>query len=221
MYVANGGAGGSNYTGFRLSGSGHLSAISGSTYPLPDDAQPGDVLFNRDGHQPGGTRVNTSQIDSFAVDGSGRLHAAAGSPFTAQGLGPFGSEFRPTNPHQLFVSNAHGGANIGSVSAFSVAGNGNLSSIGSSPFADRQTAPCWVEISHDGNYLFTVNTAVPSISRTRSTATARCVCSAAPRSTCPAGSARSTPGSRPTAALCSWSARARTWSARFASTAAA
>ena len=50
------------------------------------------------------------------------------------------------------------------MSAFSVAGNGTLTSIGSSPFADNQTAPCWVEISHDGQYLFTVNTASNSIS---------------------------------------------------------
>ena len=35
---------------------------------------------------------------------------------------------------------------------------GQLSPIGSSPYADGQTAPCWVEISHDGRYLFTVNT---------------------------------------------------------------
>ena len=27
-----------------------------------------------------------------------------------------------------------------------------------SPFADLQTAPCWVEISHNGRFLFTVNT---------------------------------------------------------------
>ena len=37
--------------------------------------------------------------------------------------------------------------------------------IGSSPFADFQTAPCWVEISHDGKYLFAVNTASSTISR--------------------------------------------------------
>ena len=40
-----------------------------------------------------------------------------------------------------------------------------MSAIGDSPFPDLQTAPCWVEISHDGRYLFAVNTAVPSISR--------------------------------------------------------
>ena len=41
---------------------------------------------------------------------------------------------------------------------------GQLAPIGSSPFADGQTAPCWVEISHDGRYLFTVNTASVSVS---------------------------------------------------------
>ena len=52
----------------------------------------------------------------------------------------------------------------GTVSAFRDGWDGRLTSIGASPFADHQTAPCWVEISHDGRYLFTVNTAQPSIS---------------------------------------------------------
>src|SRR3989442_1118388 len=86
-----------------------------------------------------------------------RPPAAPGPPFAAQGPGPFGSEFRPPTPSQLFVSNAHGGANNGTVSAFSVAADGGLTSIGQSPFADLQTAPCWVEISHDGQFLFAVN----------------------------------------------------------------
>ncbi|HEX4008423.1 MAG TPA: beta-propeller fold lactonase family protein [Solirubrobacteraceae bacterium] len=164
VYVANDGAGASNYTGFVFWG-GHLFPLPGSTYALPDTAQPGDVLFNATGTLLAGTRVGTSQIDSFAVSRDGRLRPAAGSPFSAQGVGPFGSEFRPTNPNQLFVSNAHGGPGAGTVSAFRVASDGTLSSIGASPFADDQTAPCWVEISHDGRFLFTVNTAVPSISR--------------------------------------------------------
>ena len=50
------------------------------------------------------------------------------------------------------------------MSAFSVAGDGALSSIGGSPYPDGQTAPCWVEISHDGKYLFTVNTGSTTIS---------------------------------------------------------
>jgi 6-phosphogluconolactonase len=165
VYVANAGAGGSNYTGFSLSAEGRLQPLRGSTVPLPDGAQPGDVLFNSTGTNLVGARIGSSQIDSFSVGSAGRLTAAPDSPFAAQGPGPFGSEFRPTNPSQLFVSNAHGGTGNGTVSAFSVAGDGTLSSIGSSPFADLQTAPCWVEITRDGKFLFTVNTASGSVSR--------------------------------------------------------
>jgi len=165
VYAANAGAGGSSYAGFALNRGGHLTALPGSDVSLPDNAQPGDVLFNSTGTNLVGTLVGSSLIDSFRVGDDGRLTAAPGSPFTAQGPGPFGSEFRPTDPSQLFVSNAHGGAGNGTVSAFRVAEDGALSSIGTSPFADQQTAPCWVEITHDGQFLFTVNTASGSISR--------------------------------------------------------
>ncbi len=165
VYVANAGAADSNYTGFTLTDRGHLQPLTGSTVPLPASAQPGDVLFNPTGTSLIGTRVGTSQIDSFTVASRGRLSPAPGSPLAAQGVGPFGSEFRPTNPSELFVSNAHNAAGDGTISAFRVGRNGSLSSIGTSPFADQQTAPCWVEISHDGQFLFTVNTGSGSISR--------------------------------------------------------
>jgi hypothetical protein len=90
------------------------------------------VLFNGTGTKLVGTRVGTSQIDSFTVGLGGRLTAAQGSPFTAQGVGPFGSQFRPTNPSQLFASNAHNGTGLGTVSAFTDSGAGALTSIGSS-----------------------------------------------------------------------------------------
>ena len=166
VYVANAGTTDSNYTGFRLRHSGRLAPIPGSAVALPAGAQPGDVLFNGTGSKLAGTRVASSVIDSFTVGHDGRLTAAPGSPFPAQGLGPFGSEFRPTNPDQLFVSNAHNtAADSGTVSAFRDSRNGVLSSIGSSPFADQQMAPCWVEITHNGQFLFTVNTASGTISR--------------------------------------------------------
>ena len=165
VYVANAGSGDSNYTGFVLTRGGHLLPLSGSTFALSAAAQPGDVLFNSTGTDLVGTRVGTSQIDSFRVGRDGRLVPAPDSPpFPAQGPGPFGSEFRPTDSSQLFVSNAHGGANAGTVSAFSVGDDGTLSSIGASPFPDNQTAPCWVEITHNGRFLFTVNTASANIS---------------------------------------------------------
>jgi len=171
VYVANAGPGGSNYTGFRLHRGGQLEPIRHSTVWLPDDAMPGQILFSGDGRTLAATRVGPaagpSYIDSFRVGRDGRLIAAPGSPFPAQRIGPFGSEFRPTNPNQLFVSNAHDGALAGSVSAYHVAVDATLTPIGASPFADNQTAPCWVEISHDGRYLFAINTASSSISRYR------------------------------------------------------
>jgi 6-phosphogluconolactonase (cycloisomerase 2 family) len=165
VYVANTGAGGSNYTGFTLGAGGQLTPLANSTFLLSDADGPGDILVNADGTHLAGVRVNTSLIDSFVVGSDGRLTATPGSPFVAQAAGPFGSAFRPTNPAQLFVSNAHAGANAGSVSAYLVAADGTLNSRGASPYADHQTAPCWVDITPDGQYLFTVNTASATISR--------------------------------------------------------
>jgi hypothetical protein len=165
VYVANAGPAGSSYAGFRLAPGGSLTPVPGSTVALPAAAQPGDVLFNGAGTKLIGTRVGTSQIDSFTVGLSGRLTAAPGSPFTAQGLGPFGSQFRPANPGQLFVSNAHNGTGLGTVSAFADSRAGVLTPVGSSPVPDQQTAPCWVTISPDGRYLFAVNTGSGTISR--------------------------------------------------------
>jgi hypothetical protein len=173
VYVANEGdkrtGTGINYTGFTLNPGGHLVPLSGSTFDLPATANPGDILFNSTGTnligvEVGTTVASTFRIDSFIVGSDGLIAPAAGSPFAAQAAGPFGSEFSPANPAHLYVSNAHGGAGNGSVSAFNVASGGTLSSIGGSPYPDGQTAPCWVEISHDGRYLFTVNTASTTVS---------------------------------------------------------
>jgi len=164
VYVANSGAGGSSYSGFRLGSGGRLTAIPGSTVSVPDAAGLGDVFFNATGDHLVGTRTGTSQIDSFAVLPGGHLAAAQGSPYTGQGLGQLGAEFSPTRPAQLFVSNAHNGAGLGTVSAYRDGFSGRLVPAGSSPYADGQTAPCWVEISHDGRYLFTVNTGSGNIS---------------------------------------------------------
>jgi 6-phosphogluconolactonase (cycloisomerase 2 family) len=170
VYVANAGDGktGSNYTGFRLGSNGQLSPIAGSTVSLAPTANPGDLFFNSTGTLLIGTEVGPmdgpSFIDSFRVGQDGKLTAAAGSPFAAQAVGPFGGEFNPVNPNEVYISNAHAGANQGSVSAYTVASDGGLTPIGDSPYFNKQTAACWVEISHDGKYLFAVNTAVPSVS---------------------------------------------------------
>jgi 6-phosphogluconolactonase len=168
VYVANAGtptsSGKTNYTGFTLDPGGELRPLPGSTVTLPDGSRLTDVFFNSDGSKLIGTRVSTSLIDSFIVGADGLLTAVPGSPFAAQGKGPFGSEFRPTDPEQLYVSNALGGKDAGTVSAFTHSTDGSLAPIGASPFPNHQTSPCWIEITHDGQYLFVVNTDSKSIS---------------------------------------------------------
>jgi 6-phosphogluconolactonase (cycloisomerase 2 family) len=165
VYVSNAGNGGpGDYAGFYLSPWGGLIPITNSTVSIPAGSGPGVVLFNNNGTKLIGTLVNTSQINSFTVGWNGRLTAAPGSPFAGQGLGAFGSAFSTTNPSQLFVSNPHNGAGLGTVSAFNDSFNGVLTSIGASPFADQQTAPCWVAVTPDGRYLYAVNTASGTVS---------------------------------------------------------
>ncbi len=177
VYVANAGPGAStgdtNYTGFRLGFGGRLRPIPDSTYVLPNDSKPGQVLFNRDGTKLAGTRIASSQIDSFTVGRDGRLTPASDSPYDAQafsppqGYGQLGSEFSPVRPDQLFVSDAHTAAGAaafpGLVSSFSDAADGSLTPLGA-PVANDGGASCWIEISHDGRFLFVVNTASASIS---------------------------------------------------------
>src|SRR5258708_12310913 len=59
VYVANAGnkTTGGNYTGFTLDEDGELSPLSGSTWPLPITANPGDILFN-----PTGTRLHGIEL---------------------------------------------------------------------------------------------------------------------------------------------------------------
>jgi 6-phosphogluconolactonase len=171
VYVANRGNGtsGANYTGFVIDENGQLQALDDSTVPLSATANPGAIFFNATGTNLVGTQVGPddgpSFIDSFAVGSEGRLMPAPGSPFTAQATGPFGGAFRPTHPTQLYIINAHAGPNHGSASAYEVSSDGSLRAIGASPYPNRQTAPCWMDITPDGRFLFTINTPVSSVSR--------------------------------------------------------
>ena len=165
VYVVNAGPAAPNLTGFVLTPFGRLIPLPQATFPLPANSQPGEVLFNSTGTKLVATLIGSSQIASYTVSGDGYLNPAAGSPYPGQGLGAFGSQFSPINPDLLFVSNPHNGADLGTVSAFDDGFGGMLSSVGASPYADGQTAPCWVAITPDGRYLFAVNAGSQDISR--------------------------------------------------------
>ena len=127
VYVANAGAGGSNYTGLHAQRRRPPARRSPARRSrCPTARSPATCSSTATATKLVGTRVSTSQIDSFTVGRDGLLTAAPGlarSPRRASARSAASSS--PTNPTQLFVSNAHGGAGIGTVSAFADAADGD------------------------------------------------------------------------------------------------
>ena len=105
-----GGAG----TGSGLASQGALQLSAGGRFLIAVDAGSNQVSVLR--IRPGGS---LRLVSHGVVSSGGLLPAAPGSPFPAEGAGPFGSQFRPADPGQLFVSNAHNTQpDSGTVSAF-------------------------------------------------------------------------------------------------------
>ena len=159
LYVLNAGGSG-NITGFRVSQSGKLTPISGSTQPLSGSAVgPAQIEFNPWGRILVVTEKATNSITTYVVGFDGK----AGAPNTQPSAGdtPYGFEF--DNRGHLIVSDAFGGgANAGAMSSYNV-NFGGISLI-SGPIADSQTAPCWVVVTKNGRFAYTSNTGTANIS---------------------------------------------------------
>ena len=170
VYVANAGPPPATRTtpASRSTHGGHLRPIAGSTVALPDRLAARRRPLQRRRHEarrhPRRTR---SLIDSFTVGHDGRLTAAPGSPFehqagraSASSAASSARRSRRSCSSRTRTTRPTGGA-PGRVSAFTRRGRRH-------PDPDRQrlrspttaTASCWIEISHDGKYLFAVNTAL-------------------------------------------------------------
>ena len=140
--------------------------IPGSTVALAANAAPADVLFNGTGTKLAGTEVGTSADRQLHR----RLRRAADRrPRVAvpgPGPGPVRQRVPADQPRPAVrVQRAQRRRWHRNRLAFTDASNGTLTPVAGSPFADGQTAPCWVEITHDGQFLFTVNTGSGEISR--------------------------------------------------------
>ena len=159
LYVLNSGGNG-NITGFKISKSGTLTPIAGSTQPLSGSGvAPAQVEFNPWGNLLVVTEKGTNLIDTYNVG----LDGAAGAPITQASAGdtPFGFEFDKHG--RLIVSDAFGGgANAGAMSSYNVSASGV--SLITGPVANSQTAPCWVVVTKNGKFTYTSNTGTQNIS---------------------------------------------------------
>ena len=106
------------------------------------------------------TEKGTSQLDTFGLDGGGV--AQAGMAFPSSKPTPFGFDFAPH--HVAIVSDAVKAKPLAAaLSSYKIRPDKKPLVI-SAAVPDKQTAACWVAVTQDGAYAYTVNTASNSIS---------------------------------------------------------
>lgn len=165
LYVLNAGGEG-NITGFRVTGSGTLVAIPGSTRDLGAGGMnppfflvsPAQVGFDPWGEVLVVTVKGSNALHVFDVDNSGRPSAL---PVTtlSHGNTPFSFAFDPRG--HLVVAEAFGAGNVGeggasAVSSYALRPDSTLDPItGSLP--DFQTASCWLVASWTQDLIYVTN----------------------------------------------------------------
>jgi 6-phosphogluconolactonase len=155
LYVLN--ANSNSIAGFRFSPNGSIAAIPGSVQPVsapaPPPVTPRQIGFDRTGRVLAVSLLGPGLIDTFLVDRQGRAGTATPHPSTTPL--PFGFAFDPRN--HLVMSQVTDLAANGNTATYNLdARTGNLTPIDTKTSGGH--APCWVVVTHDGQYTFVVNT---------------------------------------------------------------
>lgn len=161
LYVLNAGNGG-NISGFRISSTGGLTPIAGSTRALSGtNTGPAQIGFTPGGRVLVVTEKTTNTITTYVVAPDGR----AGLPQVQASAGqtPFGFNFNTRG--DLVVSEAGGiGDGLSTASSYRVGDDGVLALV-SGPVPTTQAAACWIAIGQDGRFAYTTNTGSGSVSQ--------------------------------------------------------
>jgi 6-phosphogluconolactonase (cycloisomerase 2 family) len=159
VFVLNAGGAG-NIQGFRASPAGMLSAIAGSNLPLSSIAAgAAEIGFTPDGNTLVVSEKATNTLSLYAVakDGSASGPMAASS----SGTTPYGFGF--DHHGTLVISEAFGGAPLGSaVSSYRVNRAGDITLVSGSVPTD-QTAACWIAVQKDGRFAYAANAGSSSL----------------------------------------------------------
>lgn len=149
VYVLN--AHTQSISGFRLSSTGVLQPIAGSTRNLPGGATaaPHDIRFSPDGARLLVSEDVTNQIGVFQLNNSGLATGVTSTP--SAGSGPFGMRFARGG----FLLNSE--ANTASVSSYDLTAQDTLNVV-SPAVPDGQAATCWISVTGNGKFGFTSNT---------------------------------------------------------------
>lgn len=172
LYVLNAGGyvgNSDNITAFHF-GCGNLTMLPGSSRTVgvggsAGKTGPAQVSFSRDGDtlvvtERGLNAPTNMMIDTWVLDHDGL--ATDHQVFSSGAGGNFG--FAVGRGNRLFVSEAAGGAaDSSAVSSYQLSESGDLSVIDSS-VGTKQTAACWLVLTHNGSYIYTANAGSASIS---------------------------------------------------------
>ena len=152
VYVLDAGGSGNIAGFFRIAG--HLFALPGSIRPLSGTGtSPEEIAFSPDG----GVLVLTEKGAGVLVSYRVGFLGIAGAPtaYPSAGAAPYGFAFDGRG--RLFVTEAAGSA----LSSYAVSPAG-VPSVISASIANGQQAACWVALTPDGGYAFTIDAHSPA-----------------------------------------------------------
>jgi 6-phosphogluconolactonase len=144
---------------YRVGSDGKLTNI-GQYVVVQQDALPSQVTVSPDGKfvVVNGFLKSVNPIQpanmllAFPINPDGTLGASVNS--TSVGVGPFGGRFGNGAMSATFVvSDAAGGT----VSSYSLQGNGNFAALSGPLNENGQAAPCWVALTPDNRFAFISN----------------------------------------------------------------
>jgi 6-phosphogluconolactonase (cycloisomerase 2 family) len=161
VYVVNAG-GTSNVVGFWIYGNQKLKRIPHASALLSTGSSgPGSIRFSPDGNFLLVTEKATNRIDGFRVLGNGTLGPLVSTP--SVGPGAFAVTFAANGAALVAETGPAGGTNASAISSYAVAGNGMVFPISAS-VPTFGAATCWLEVTPDGRFVYTANSASSTIS---------------------------------------------------------
>jgi 6-phosphogluconolactonase (cycloisomerase 2 family) len=153
-----------NYTTFRVSPDGKLTAVENSTVSVAYNSSPSQALTASRGDFVFGADFFGGLLQSLRIDDDGRLHqnppqALPNSVFADQPAGhlPLGLRTHPNLPI-LYVDITP----ISEVAVYRYDERGVLSFVRA--VSDSGAAPCWAVVNHTGTRLYATNTGDNSVS---------------------------------------------------------
>jgi 6-phosphogluconolactonase (cycloisomerase 2 family) len=161
VYVLNAG-GASSVVGFRLEPGPVLKRISKTpAYLSAGNSGAASLSFSPDGQFLLVTEKLTNSVDGFHVQIDGTLAPITVSP--SAGPGAFAVTFAPNGAALVAETGPAGGQNASAISSYGVLPNGKLSAISTSvPTSGAGT--CWLEVTPNGKFVYTANSATSTIS---------------------------------------------------------